>query len=143
MRANELKTGRNWLIRLETDQPLHAQIRDAGAALGVEAATFTVLGAVQNAVLRYYDQSAKEYRDFALDRHLELLSGVGNFSLKDGSPFVHCHVTLGADDGTAWGGHLHEERSSAVFAAELWLQELLGEPPVRMFDERCGLMLWS
>ena len=143
MRDIELKTGRTWLIRLETGEPLYEQILEAGTALGIEAATFAALGAVRNATLRSYDQDAKKYDDFEVEGHLELLSGVGNFSLKDGKPFVHCHVTVGTADGRAFGGHLHEEKPTIVFAAELWLQELLGDPPVRLFDERCGLALWG
>ncbi|MCA1831951.1 MAG: PPC domain-containing DNA-binding protein [Actinomycetota bacterium] len=143
MHTTELKHGRTWLIRLDTDAPLYKQILDAGAELGIEAATFTLIGALQNVVVRYVDQEAKEYRDLELNQHMEMLSGVGNFSLKDGKPFVHCHITVAAEDGSAYGGHLHEEKPSLIFVTELWLQELLGDAPVRLFDERCGLALWQ
>lgn len=109
----------------------------------MRAATLTVLGAVQNAAIRYFDQEAKAYRDLEIERHLEVLAGVGNISMREGRPFLHCHATFGDDRGKAWGGHLHEEKPTRVFAAEVWLQELAGEPPVRLFDERCGLALWS
>jgi uncharacterized protein len=143
MRVNELSAGRQWLIRLETDGDLYGQILGAARDLGVEAATLTVLGAVQRAALRSYNQITKEYLDFEFDQELELLGGTGNISIKDGEPFLHCHVTLGTKDGKAYGGHLHETKPTVVFVGEVWMQELLGEPPVRLLDERCGLALWS
>jgi len=143
MRINELSAGRQWLIRLEPDAPLYAQLMDAAAEFGLKAAQLNVLGAVQRAALRVFDQEAKEYHDFVLDRELELLGGVGNFSLRDGKPFLHCHVALSDREGHAYGGHLHETEPTIVFVAEVWLQELLGDPPVRLMDERCGLALWQ
>ena len=143
MRATELTLGRSWLIRLETDSPLWLGVLEAASALGVRAGQVNVLGAVQNAVVRYFDQGTKTYADLEIDSHLEILSGVGNISMRDGAPFLHLHVTLGDDKGVAYGGHLHEEMPSRVYVAEVWLQELLGEPPVRLFDERCGLSIWQ
>lgn len=142
MKVHELSTGRQWLLRLNTDGDLYGQIAGAATELGVKAATLTVLGALQRATLRVYDQTAKRYTDFAVDQEVELLGGTGNISLREGKPFLHCHVTLATADGKALGGHLHETEPSMVFVGEVWMQELLGDPPVRLMDERCGLMLW-
>lgn len=143
MRTTELTLGRSWLIRLEPDSPLWLGILEAASALGVRAAQVNVLGAVQNAAVRSFDQDAKTFNDFDIDSPLELLSGVGNISIRDGAPFLHLHVALSDDKGVAYGGHLHEEKPTRVWVAEVWLQELLGEPPVRLFDERCGLAVWQ
>jgi predicted DNA-binding protein with PD1-like motif len=142
VKVHELKTGRQWLIRLETDGELYGQILGAAKDLGVQAASLTVLGALQGVGLRIYNQTAKRYEDYRIDEEVELLGGVGNVSLREGEPFLHCHVTVGTRDGKAFGGHLHETDPSTVFVGEVWMQELLGEPPVRLMDERCGLMLW-
>ncbi len=143
MRTFELRPGRQWLIRLETDGELYGQITEAAVTLGFQTATFTVLGAVGRAALRIYDQQSKAYQDLDLEEEMELLAGVGNISARDGVPFVHCHATFGLPSGRAVGGHLHETRPTVVFVAEVWIQELLGEPPTRLFDERCGLALWG
>jgi uncharacterized protein len=142
MKAHELKTGRQWLIRLNTDGELYGQILGAAGELGLQAATLTVFGALQSVALRITDQSFGRYSDYRIDEKVELLGGIGNISLREGEPFLHCHVTVATPDGKAFGGHLHETDPSIVFVGEVWLQELLGDPPVRLMDERCGLMLW-
>ena len=41
-----------------------------------------------------------------LDEQVELLSLIGDVTLKDGEPLVHAHAVIGKKDGTAHGGHL-------------------------------------
>jgi len=55
-----------------------------------------------------------------MDEPGEILHCTGNISLKEGKPFPHCHVTLGARDGSAYGGHLMAAR---VFAAEVYIKK--------------------
>ena len=73
---------------------------------------------------------------------MEILSLIGNISLKDDKPFVHAHITLADQEGRAWGGHLAE--GTKVFAGEFVIQEYLTEKPlVRHLDEETGLFLWD
>ena len=140
MRAYRFQPGPIHLLRLDRGSDLVEAITRYAAEQQIRAAWFTYLGAVSAASLRYYDQIEHEYHDFTLDRHLEVLSGVGNVSLLDGAPFVHTHAAFGDDQGLALGGHLN--RGCTVFALEVNLQELIGEPPVRLPDEATGLKLW-
>ncbi|MDX1691540.1 MAG: PPC domain-containing DNA-binding protein [Acidimicrobiia bacterium] len=130
------------LVRLPTGADLLEGITGYAADRGIHVATVQYLGAVRRASLRYYDQEALEYRDFVIDEHLEVLSGVGNVSLLDGEPFVHTHMALADADGRAFGGHVNV--GTEVWAIEIRLQELLGaEPPVRLPDDCTGLTLWG
>ncbi|HLA66542.1 MAG TPA: PPC domain-containing DNA-binding protein [Acidimicrobiia bacterium] len=128
-------------MRLDTGDDILATITRYAADNGIRAAWFTYLGAVSTAAVRYYDQNDKVYRDFTIDRHLEVLSGVGNVSLLDGAPFVHTHAAFADEDGHAFGGHLNT--GCIVFGLEIRLEELSGDPPVRLFDEPTGLSLWG
>ena len=65
---------------------------------------------------------------------------LGNVSRKDGATFVHAHATLAGHDGACVGGHVAP--GCVIFACELLLQELVGEPLEREFDEVTGLALW-
>ena len=47
------------------------------------------IGAVKRARIGFYDQNKHEYLFVDLARPLELVSLLGNVSLKDGAPFVH------------------------------------------------------
>ena len=128
------------LFRIPTGADLYEGISDYVAKREIEKASLTFLGALRRASLRYFDQETKEYRDFVIDRHLEILSGVGNISLLEGKPFLHAHASLGDEEGRAFGGHVNV--GTEVFVTEVTLWELTGEAPVRTFDETCGLALW-
>jgi hypothetical protein len=99
------------------------------------------LGAVQKARLGYYDQQAHEYRFVEIDRGLEITKLVGNVSLKDGTPFVHAHLTLADGQGRAYGGHLAP--GTVLFACEFILEVFEGPILQRVFDETTGLPLWA
>lgn len=101
-----------------------------------------VIGAVQGAVIGYYDQKKKKYgRNIVLRQELEITSCLGNVSLKDGGIFVHAHVTLADERGKAFGGHLMP--GTKVFAAEYVIRELKGTALVRKYDAVTGLYLWG
>lgn len=129
------------LIRLATGDDIVDAITRYAAEHEIGAAWFSYLGAVTTASLRYYDQEARQYRDFTIDSPLEVLSGVGNVSLLDSQPFVHTHAAFADDAGRAFGGHLNT--GCIVWSLEIRLEQLFGEPPVRDFDESSGLALWG
>lgn len=99
------------------------------------------LGGVQKAKVGYYLQDRKEFVTFNLEEPMEILSGLGNVSLKEGRPFVHAHVTFLNKEGKVLGGHLLE--GTVMLAGEVFIQELvLPAPPERVYDELTGLYLW-
>jgi predicted DNA-binding protein with PD1-like motif len=141
MKSRRYRPGATHLLSLERGDDIVDTITAYATANRIQAAWFTYLGAVSRAAVRYFDQNELVYRDFVLDRHLEVLSGVGNISLRDGAPFVHTHAAFGDADGSAWGGHLNQ--GCLVFALEMRIEELEGDPPVRVADPVTGLSLWD
>jgi predicted DNA-binding protein with PD1-like motif len=129
------------LLRFETGSDVIDSLTDFAADRDIRAASVSFLGAVRHAGLRYYDQNQKDYHDFTIDKHLEVLSGVANISILDGAPFVHAHAAFADADGIAYGGHVN--RGTEVFALEATLWELEGLAPNREFDEVTGLFLWG
>ena len=103
-------------------------------------AVFTVVGAVKQVRLAYYDQARHEYQKIELNQPLEIASCFGNLSLKDGKPFAHLHAVLADEASKTYAGHLIK---ATVFAAELHLQELLGKKLEREYDQTTGLALWE
>ena len=141
MISYEMAPGPVHLVRLNTGADLLDGITAFAAASGIEAAWLTYLGAVSRASLRYYDQDERIYRDFELDEHLEVLSGVGNVSLLDGAPFVHTHAAFADAKGRAFGGHLNT--GTKVWALEIRIQQLIGEQLIREPDDCTSLSLWG
>lgn len=75
----------------------------------LSASHFTAIGAFRDVTLGYFDWQKKEYQKIPVREQVEVLSLIGDISLKEnGEPEVHAHVVVGKRDGTAHGGHLME-----------------------------------
>jgi len=99
------------------------------------------LGATTFARVAFYDQNTNRYNPLEFTGGMEILGLFGNFSVRNGKPFVHAHIVLGDAEGKVFGGHLLP--GTKLFACELFIEEYEGEPLVREFDERTGLHLWK
>jgi predicted DNA-binding protein with PD1-like motif len=102
------------------------------------ASHFTAIGAFRRVMLGYFDRQTKKYKEIPIEEQVEVLSLVGDITLKDGTSQVHAHVVVGKSDGTAHGGHILEAR--------VWptLEVILTESPkhlCRKFDPETGLAL--
>ena len=101
----------------------------------------TGIGALQNLNFSFYLQNEKKYVTKAINKNVEVLNLTGNISIKDGEPFVHCHITVADENGNSYGGHLAEK--SRVFAFEYTIFVFEGEEKIRKFDNVTGLSLWE
>lgn len=108
---------------------------------GLDAASFTAIGAFGTATLGYFDIEIKEYEKIPVHEQVEVLSLVGDIALDEaGEPLVHAHAVLGRRDGTTRGGHLLEARVRPT------LEVVLTESPEhlrRSTDRETGLPLIS
>ncbi len=140
MLIKDLRRGRTLMVRLDHDGEIVSQITYLASKEKICSGIFGIIGALKQAVLGYYDQKSLEYRKILIEEPTELISASGNISLRDDQPFVHAHAVLSDQKGRVWGGHLSK---GMIFAAELYLQELLGQPFKREHDPVTGLYLWS
>lgn len=138
----QITNGRQFMGRFEAGDDLLLALTEFCQKQNIRLGTFSILGAVTGACLGYYDQTAKKYTDCVrLDKKLEITACIGNISLKDGTIFPHAHITLADFEGRAFGGHLMP--GTTVFAAEFYVQELLGAELIREREEKTGLPLWK
>ena len=140
MGSREFARGRRVVARLPHGGDLLAEIAAVADAHGMDAAELRAIGALQTARLAFYDQTSHEYGEFPVDAPVELVGLLGNVSRRDGATAVHAHATLAGHDGACLGGHVAP--GCVIFACELILQELVGEPLERELDEVTGLPLW-
>jgi len=138
----EPRPGRIFIGRFEAGDDLLAELNGFCKQNDIKLGVFNLIGAVRNAKLGYYDQEKKAYTGCVeLDKKLEISSCMGNVSIKDGEIMVHAHITLADMDGRAFGGHLMP--GTEIFAAEFFIQELIGAELVRGKDGKTGLPLWQ
>jgi len=135
----EFKPGRVFLLRVPEGKELLSFVNEFAERKGIKTAIVKGIGSLRNPVVGYYSEEIRAYKKIELLGTFELLTLLGNISLRDKKPFAHLHVTLGNAAGDVFGGHLIR---GEVFVAELYIQELLGEPLVRK-DRGNNLSLWD
>jgi len=138
MDYQEVEGAREYVARLEHGRDWRGQIEDFAAEEGIDAAFFFGLGAVQDAVLYFYDQDTQEYEAIEFDEPFEVAPAVGNVSWLEGERFAHTHVALSREDGSTVAGHLD---SATTFAGELYVREFDAELE-REHDDVTDLDLW-
>ncbi|NLW08139.1 MAG: DUF296 domain-containing protein [Clostridia bacterium] len=136
------RSGRRLAYRLaygcDLMEALQAIVEDSQVRFG----SINFLGSVLRAKLGYYQMHEKRWLTLELDKAMEILSGLGNVSLKDDKPFVHAHLTLLDSEGKVHGGHLLP--GCTVFAGEVFVDEIdIETPPRRVYDPVTGLTLWE
>ena len=139
--CSQFKLGRRLLGRLPHGKDLITSIENFCTASDIQAATFSVIGAVSSATIGAYDQKQRVYVTFTENMPMEVVTCIGNVSLKDQAPVIHAHIVLGDERGKIIGGHLFSE--TILYAGEMDLQELIGKPLERVCDRKTGLFLWS
>ena len=131
--------GRTLVCRLKYDSDMLDSIKELAERNGLNAATFSAIGAVKGAGITFYDQKEKRYRDLVIDKPLEVLACPGNVGKLKGETIVHAHITLSDDEGHAFGGHL--TKGTKVFSIEVIMTELRDIELVREYDPVTGLNL--
>lgn len=138
----EFKNGRIFAGRLNFNDDILNALTEFCTIHNIKTGSISLIGALQHAKVGYYNQSEKKYNNsIEFNKKLEIVSCIGNISLKDGQIFIHAHIVLSDTNGNTFGGHLIP--GCNVFAAEFWITEFIGEDLVRAKDEITGLYLWN
>ena len=134
------RSGRRYQLRFESGEKVIETLFQFLEAQAIGHAALSGLGALRHATVSYWNAQTKEYEYHDLYEQMELVSFVGNVSLKDGLPFVHAHVALGRSDLSLVGGHFNE--GIVHPNVEIWLQPER-KAVHRALDESCGLYLMN
>jgi|SRR5271166_216126 len=104
----------------------------------VTSAHFTAIGALNGAVVGWFDPQRKMYKKIPLNGQQEVVGMSGDIALYQGKPAVHTHMVVGSPDGTTHGGHVLEAYVSPT------LEVMVTVDPVTMqkrFDPDTDLTL--
>ena len=97
------------------------------------------IGALENPEIGYYSIVDKSYYRKQFIGEYELISLIGNISLKEGKTFAHTHITFSDKEYRVFGGHLFDGKITA--AGEFIMQ--LGKNNIsRIMNKDIGLPLW-
>lgn len=136
---NENGDQKTFALVFDTGDEVISGLTQFAKEQGLEAASFSAIGAFGAATLGYFNLQKKEYEKIPVHEQVEVLSLSGNVAVKeDDGPQVHAHAVLGRSDGTTRGGHLLEGRVRPT------LEVVLTESPEhlrRETDRETGLPL--
>jgi uncharacterized protein len=130
---------RTYVVVLDTGEEAVSSLTRFAKEQRLSAAQITAIGAIQDAVLGYFDWAKKEYRRIPVTEQVEVVSLIGDVALDPkGEPTLHAHAVLGRVDGTTLGGHLLEARVRPT------LEVVINESPAHLRkrkDAETGLAL--
>ena len=143
MYLKQFELGRTFVAKLDYNADLLEELNKICIEKNITAGAINAIGAVSSLKLGFYDQDTKEYiyTTYAYDEPMEIVSCIGNVSIKDEKPFCHVHVIAADKKGKCIGGHLVQ--GTAIFAGEVTIQEYLGEDLIRDVDNQTQLSLWK
>ena len=117
------------------------ELTDVCKKENVVLGTIEAIGAVQKACIGYYNQQERKYQFTEIKKNLEIVSLMGNISVRDDKPMVHAHVTFSDDKSACYAGHL--AAGTTIYACEFVISECEGPSFIRDYDEETGLPLWK
>ena len=129
---------RTFALVFDAGDEVVAGLRAFAAETNLTAARLTAIGAFSDVTLGFFDPDRKEYERTILREQVEVLSLLGNVTVREGKPAVHAHVVVGKRDGTAHGGHLLEAHVRPT------LEVIVVESPKHLYrehDRATGLAL--
>ena len=106
---------------------------------GVGCAWLNGIGALENPEIGYYSLEDKSYHRKTFSGEYELISLIGNISLKDGKPFSHTHITFSDTEFRVFGGHLF---NANITAAGEFIMQFGSDEINREMNAEIGLPLW-
>lgn len=122
----------------ENDDLLEGIEKNANEAK-IRAGTFTLIGALKNAVMGCYKEG--EYILVDLEGPVEIASCMGNIAVDEkGQVIIHAHLVVSNEKGEAFGGHLMKG-SHVGPTAELMMIEAVEADMQRAFDSKTKLKL--
>ncbi|MHA1721534.1 MAG: PPC domain-containing DNA-binding protein [Candidatus Baldrarchaeia archaeon] len=123
------------VIKLEKGEDLLEALNSIVKRENVKAGFFTGIGGLNRVKIGAFISG--KYEEITLEGQFEVVSLLGNISIKEGQPFIHAHITVSKKDGTSFGGHLLS--GSVIYPmCEIFLIKLK-EPIKRRFDEETQL----
>ena len=140
MKIHESKIGRIVFARLSEGEDLLEAITLRAERAKITAGFFILIGALKKAKLGFYRE--QEYKSIEISEPVEIVSCVGNVSVKEEELIVHAHISVSNEKGEAFGGHLLPGCVVSV-NAELVLVEAADLRLQRVFDEKTKLYLWD
>ena len=136
---NLTKNKDKYFISLDRDEYINKTLLDISNKELIKSGWISGVGAMHEIEVGYFDIDKKDYVRKFFSGDFEILNISGNISIKEGSRFIHTHVTFSDINFKVFGGHLFDAKISA--AGEFMINTCDFEIS-RKFNKDIGLHLW-
>ncbi len=96
------------ILRLEIGEDIVTSIVNLAKKENITLATVTGIGAVNDLTIGVFKPNEKKYYSNHFTGDFEVLALNGNITSMNNEVYQHLHITVGDDEGKAFGGHLNE-----------------------------------
>ena len=127
-----------YILSCSRGEEITSELKKFAEINKITAASFSVIGAVKEVELAWYDVDVKEYSTMVFSEKLEIVSMSGNIGVMNGDIIVHSHGVFSDKEMQTVGGHINKVVVAA--ACEITLQKLEGTIK-REYSEEIGLNL--
>ena len=103
------KDRNKYYISLDRDEYVNESLLNISNKENIKSGWINGVGAIYDIEVGYFDVEKKDYVRKKFPGDYELLSLLGNISIKEESKFVHTHITFSDIDFNVFGGVSHYE----------------------------------
>jgi predicted DNA-binding protein with PD1-like motif len=130
-----LREGNVIIARLFRGEELIESVKSICKKEHISSGRLQAIGAVQEAILGYFDPAEKKYIHFECNG--ELVSCMGNIAKKEDEIIIHAHAVIADRNGNCKGGHIVEAEPSVT--VELFIDIMFNVE--RTYDAQTDLYL--
>jgi predicted DNA-binding protein with PD1-like motif len=100
-----------YAVRFSAGDEILSGLYDLVAKHRITSGHITGIGGLApGALLGWGDPEVGGFKKIEIKEKTEIVSLIGDISLRNGEPYVHVHMIVGSSDGSTKGGHLIEAR---------------------------------
>ena len=133
------KDKNKYFISLDKGEYINQSLLEISNKEKIKSGWIDGVGAIYDIEVGYFDVEQKDYVRKKFLGDYELLSLSGNISVKEGSRFIHTHITFSDIEFNVFGGHLFDAK---IAAAGEFLIDSCDFEIKRKHDTTLGLHLW-
>ena len=135
------KKGENLIyVCIDKDEFINEQLLNVAVRENICTGWINGIGAIYDLEIGYFDISNKRYERKSFKGEYELISLIGNITIKNNSQFIHTHISFSDTDYRLFGGHLFDARISAAGEFTINTEDFNIS---RSLNSTVGLELWN
>ena len=133
------KVGEKIFVSLQSGDLINKSLAEISVKENISNAWINGIGAIDSVEVGYMDVVNKKYQKRNFNDNYELISLIGNITIKDGEPFLHTHIAFSDTEYKVFGGHLFDAKITATGEIILTVADSKID---RQFNENVGIHTW-